>query len=93
MDICARYYSPRNRLPTGPTDHGRLVGHLDKARMRLVADAVAGLGILAKQRRGIYNGVRSRGAVTVLLGSILKQAFGPAFSFFHQEDLAADLYI
>jgi len=24
---------------------------------------------------------------------ILKQAFGPAFSFFHQEDLAADLYI
>ena len=26
MDICARYYSPRNRLRTGPTDHGRLVG-------------------------------------------------------------------
>jgi len=29
----------------------------------------------------------------VLLGSILKQAFGPAFSFFHQENLTTDLYI
>jgi hypothetical protein len=32
MDICARYYSPRNRLRTGRTDHGRLVGHPSRGR-------------------------------------------------------------
>lgn len=33
MDICGRYYSPRNMLRTGPTDHGRLVGKREVIRI------------------------------------------------------------